>query len=166
MKRQKGRTSSVPSMGIKKLGDYSIISKEPARITAAQISAVILTLKRKMPAETTIIPRIYAHLAVSQKPLEVRMGKGKGAIGKRVARIRINTVLFEVVSKKEGTPKGQIIAGLKAAGSKLPVRIRIESKEREGKKIVKRELGKSQLRENGEGGNHGTIRGRSYGELA
>lgn len=122
MKRQKGRISNVPKLGSKRLGEYSIISKEPARITAEQIGAVIMTLKRKMPGGTQIIPRIYGHLAVTAKPLEVRMGKGKGGIAKRVARIRAETVIVEIGKVRAGE---QYIEGLRAAASKLPVRVRI-----------------------------------------
>ena len=125
MKRQKGRISYVPKLGSKLIGEYSIISKEPARITAGQIGSVMMTLKRKMPGGTQIIPRIYGHLAVTGKPLEVRMGKGKGAIAKRVARIRAQTVIVEINNIRAGE---QYMEGLKAAASKLPVRVRIVKK--------------------------------------
>lgn len=127
MKRQKGRISYVPKLGSKLIGEYSIISKEPARITAGQIGSVMMTLKRKMPGGTQIIPRIYGHLAVTGKPLEVRMGKGKGAIAKRVARIRAQTVIVEINNIRAGEQKGYL-EGLKAAASKLPVRVRIVKK--------------------------------------
>ena len=121
MKRHKGRTSHVPCLKPKTLGDYSLVSNEPARITGAQIKAVMLTLKKKLPATATIIPRVYAHLPVTAKPAEVRMGKGKGSISHRVARVRINTVLFEIANKQKNIPPKQYIDILKAVGCKLPV---------------------------------------------
>ena len=125
MKRQKGRTSNVPCLKPKTLGDYSIISLEPARITAAQIAAVILTMKRNLPNLTSIIPRVYAHLAVTQKPSEVRMGKGKGSIAKRVARVRINTVLFEIGNVQKGIPSKKYTDVLEGVSKKLPVLTKI-----------------------------------------
>jgi large subunit ribosomal protein L16 len=125
MKRQKGRISHVPKLGSKRLGEYAIISKEPARITGEQIGSVIMTLKRKMPEGTEIIPRIKGSIGVTAKPLEVRMGKGKGGIVKRVARIRAQTIIVEIGKIKAGE---QYKEGLKAAASKLPVRVRIVRK--------------------------------------
>ena len=125
MKRQKGRVSHVPVQEIKTQGDYTIVSQSAGRISKEQISTAIMTMKRSMPAETRIISRIQGHLAVTQKPLEVRMGKGKGSIAKRVARVRVNTVLFEVIRTKEGVPASKYLAGLKVVGSKLPVRYKI-----------------------------------------
>lgn len=122
MKRHKGRTSNVPALGVKRLGEYAIISEEPARITASQIGAVIMTLKRKLGGGESIIPRIYGHIGVTGKPLEVRMGKGKGSIVERVARIRAQTVIVEITKTREGENYKE---GLKAAASKLPVKVRI-----------------------------------------
>lgn len=115
----------MPCLKPKTLGDYSIISLEPARITAAQIAAVILTMKRNLPNLTSIIPRVYAHLAVTQKPSEVRMGKGKGSIAKRVARVRINTVLFEIGNVQKGIPSKKYTDVLEGVSKKLPVLTKI-----------------------------------------
>ena len=120
-KRHKGRVSQVPVETIKSVGEIAIISVEPGRITAAQIKSIVLTLKRLLPTGTSIIPRIYAYLPVTKKPLEVRMGKGKGSVVKRIARIRTNSVILEIAKVKEVIP----IEGLKAAASKLPVKTKI-----------------------------------------
>lgn len=121
IKRHKGRVSLVPLDTIKSVGEIAIISEEPGRISTAHIKSIILTLKRLLPVGTSIIPRIYAHLPVTKKPLEVRMGKGKGSVVKRIARIRTNTVIIEIAKVKEVIP----IDGLKAAASKLPVKSKI-----------------------------------------
>lgn len=139
MKRQKGRICRIPvavqdtrqpaypKEGLEKIGvergNYAIISKEPGRLSKEQISSVILTLKRKMGHGTKIVPRVYGHLAVTKKPLEVRMGKGKGPIAKRIGRIRTNSVIVEIHGTAE---EGKCLAGLKAAASKLPVRVVIQ----------------------------------------
>jgi large subunit ribosomal protein L16 len=122
MKRQKGRVSKVPKQEGQRLGDYAIISKEPGRLSKEQMASVVMTLKRKMGQGTKIVPRVYGHLAVTKKPLEVRMGKGKGTIAKRIGRIRANTVIVEIHGTAE---EGKSMAGLEAAASKLPVRVTI-----------------------------------------
>lgn len=124
MKRHKGRVSRVPREEIKVDGDYAIVSESEGRMTVKQIETAILTLKRTLPKGTGIKSRLQGHIAVSQKPLEVRMGKGKGSIGKRVARVRINTVMFEIEGR-EGAPEGKYQAGMRVVGMKLPVRSRI-----------------------------------------
>jgi len=138
MKRQKGRVSRVPREEVKIRGEYAIVSKSEGRISVKQIETAIMTMKRSLPSETRILTRIQGHLAVSQKPLEVRMGKGKGSIAKRVARVRMNTVIFEVERTKMGEPESKYLAGLRVVGSKLPVRYKIirragEKKVEEGK---------------------------------
>lgn len=136
MKRHKGRVSRVPLLGNIRQGEYSIVSTESGRVTVEQMKAIIMTLKRKMPTGTTIIGRLRGNIGVTAKPLEVRMGKGKGSIAKRVARVRPNRVIVEVkvdsptpattTSRTPNVvPPGQIITGLQAAASKIPVRVRI-----------------------------------------
>lgn len=125
MKRHKGRVSQVPREFFKVNGDYAIVSESEGRMSTKQIETAIITLKRTLPKGTIIKSRLQGHIAVSQKPLEVRMGKGKGAIGKRVTRVRMNTVMFEIEGR-EGAP-GRYRAGLKIVGMKLPVRSRIIS---------------------------------------
>ena len=127
MKRQKGRVTNVPKVGERRpSGEYSIVSKEPGRITGEQIKAIIMTLKRKMPAGTEIRTRVRASLSMTAKPQEVRMGKGKGAIAKRIARVRANKVIVEVACSQAGArDAGKILIGLRAAASKMPVRVHI-----------------------------------------
>lgn len=121
IKRHKGRVSNVPLDTIKRVGMFSIISQEAGRISGSQIKSLILTLKRKLPTGTSIMPRIVPHLAVTKKPLEVRMGKGKGNVTKRIARVRPNTVILEITKIKDNLPREIFIEGLKTGASKLPV---------------------------------------------
>ena len=108
MKRHKGRISYVPKEGEqRKEGRMLLVSREAGRITQTQMKAVIMILKR-----------VFPHLAVTAKPLEVRMGKGKGSIDHRVSRIRANSVIVEVQTR-EGEDSEKSV---RAAGSKLPVR--------------------------------------------
>lgn len=118
MKRHKGRTANIPKLGIKLFGNYSIISKEHARIKTDQLASVVMSLKRSLPTGTSIIERIKPSIAVTAKPLEVRMGKGKGPISHLIARIRPNSVLVEIAT----TDPSFDITPLKAVISKIPVR--------------------------------------------
>jgi len=106
-KRHKGRVSCIPVTQPKYVGDYALISLEHIRISTAQINSMVLTLKRLLPTGTTIIPRISGYLAVTKKPLEVRMGKGKGPIAKKIARVRTNTVIIEIGQTREVIPIAQ-----------------------------------------------------------
>lgn len=127
MKRHKGRVSYVPFIPkIEKIEGQKkmlLISKEAGRITETQMKAVIMILKRKLNKGNKIAIRVFPHLAVTAKPLEVRMGKGKGSIDHRISRIRANSVIVEVLTR-EGDISEKC---LRAAGSKLPVRYGIIS---------------------------------------
>jgi large subunit ribosomal protein L16 len=118
LKRHKGRTSPVPKIGQTKQGEYSLISTTPGRVTAKQIASLEMAVKRKVPAGTKIIPRIFATYPVTAKPLEVRMGKGKGSIDHRIARVRTNTIIMELTRTTSGVDYGEM---LRQAGMKLPV---------------------------------------------
>jgi large subunit ribosomal protein L16 len=121
-KRQKGRVSNLPKMVPKRLGEISLISQESGRISAAHFKSMILTLKRKVPTGTTIIPRFFPYLPVTKKPLEVRMGKGKGSIAKLVSRIRPNSVIVELAGLRQDVPLNLYNNALFAVACKLPVR--------------------------------------------
>lgn len=157
MKRQKGRVSTVPKEEIKIEGDYAIVSQGEARITGKQIETMIMTMKRTMPSEAKVKTRIQGHLAVTEKPLEVRMGKGKGSIAKRVARVRVNTVIMEV--KKGGEPESKYMAGMRVVGSKLPVRYKI-IKRRKRREKKKEEAKGGKRKKSGGGGGRGGARAR------
>lgn len=127
MKRQKGRVSEVPKEEIEIKGDYAIVSRETGKMTGKQIEAVVMTMKRKRPAGAVIKTGIEAHITVSKKPAEVRMGKGKGAIDHKIARIRENTVMIEV-ERKGNEPESRYLEMLRVVGSKLPIKYKILQK--------------------------------------
>lgn len=125
MKRQKGKVSEVPREEIKVRGEYGIISLEAGKMTGKQIEMAMMTMKRKRPAGARIKAEIEAHIAVSKKPGEVRMGKGKGPIDHKVARIRENTVMFAIEKTQEGEPESRYAEMLRVVGSKLPIKYKI-----------------------------------------
>lgn len=75
---------------------YALISLDSARLTASHIAAAELAIKRVIRKDGTLFTRVFPHLPVTKKPLEVRMGKGKGAISYWMTRIRPGTFLFEL----------------------------------------------------------------------
>ena len=140
MKRQKGRVSEVPKEEIKIRGEYAIISREAGKMTGKQIEMALQTMKRKRPAGARIKAEIEAHIAVSKKPAEVRMGKGKGAIDHKIARVRENTVMFAIERTQGGDPESRYKEMLRVVGSKLPMKYKIikrgevkRGEEKEGK---------------------------------
>lgn len=68
--------SSVKSSFFK---SFSLVALEPARLTASQIAAAELAIKRKIRKEGFLHTPVFPHFPVTNKPLEVRMGKGKGS---------------------------------------------------------------------------------------
>lgn len=97
---------------------FALIALEPARLTASQIAAAELAIKRKILKEGTLVTRIFPHFPVTKKPLEVRMGKGKGSISFFATRIRPGSFLFELSCPSPELAK----IAFKVASSKLPFR--------------------------------------------
>src|SRR6201995_5134098 len=96
-KAHKGRIKGVASSGATLgFGQYGLKAMEPDRITARQIEAARRALKRHMKRAGRVWIRIDPDVPVSKKPLEVRMGSGKGAPDFWVARVKPGRNLFEV----------------------------------------------------------------------
>jgi len=125
LKRHKGRTSQVPQIGQINQGEYSLVSTSTGRVTAKQLAALIMTIKRRVPTGTKILPRVFASYPVTAKPLEVRMGKGKGSIDHKIARIRYNTIIVELRNISPGIDYAEM---LRLSGTKLPVSTRVVKK--------------------------------------
>src|ERR1700744_2646100 len=122
LKRHKGRTSQIPKIGQVSQGEYSLISTTTGRVTANQLSSLIMSLKRRVPSGTKILPRVFATYPVTAKPLEVRMGKGKGSVDHKIARIRYNTIIVELRNTSPGVDYKEM---LRLSGTKLPVCTRV-----------------------------------------
>lgn len=125
LKRHKGRVSLVPKLinaHKTEVGEYSLISATTGRVTAKQLASFFMTVKRRVPAGTKILPRVFATYPVTAKPLEVRMGKGKGSIDHKIARIRFNSVILDLTNTIPGYDYLEI---LRLSGTKLPVRTKV-----------------------------------------
>ena len=102
-KSQRGRRAGKAKRGSSiSFGDFGLKALEPNWITSRQIEACRVALSRKMKRDGKVWIRIFPDKPVSKKPLETRMGKGKGAPEFWVAVVKPGRVLFEVagVSKE------------------------------------------------------------------
>jgi large subunit ribosomal protein L16 len=120
-KAHKGRIHGFATSGATlSFGQYGLKAVEPERVTARQIEAARRALTRHMKRSGRVWIRIYPDVPVSKKPLEVRMGSGKGAPEFWVARVKPGRILFEV----DGVPVGVAREALALAAAKLPIKTR------------------------------------------
>jgi large subunit ribosomal protein L16 len=117
----KGRIHGVATSGASlAFGEYGLKAVEPERVTARQIEAARRALTRHMKRAGRVWIRVYPDVPVSKKPIEVRMGKGKGTPELWVVRVKPGRVLFEV----DGIPLATAKEALALAAAKLPVKTR------------------------------------------
>jgi large subunit ribosomal protein L16 len=116
-KQQKGRVTGVATRGHRiAFGSFAIKSLEGGWITARQIEAARIAMTRAMKREGQVWIRIFPDKPITQKPAEVRMGKGKGAPEYWVACIKPGTILFE----SGGITLETAQESLRLAAQKLP----------------------------------------------
>lgn len=121
-KMQKGRVRGMASRGINlSFGDFGLQSLEHGWVSAKQIEAARMAISRHVKRGGKLFTRIFPDKPITKKPLEVRMGKGKGAPEQYVACVRRGRVLYEM----EGVPRELALEALRLAAHKLPVRTRI-----------------------------------------
>jgi large subunit ribosomal protein L16 len=117
----KGRIHGIASSGATlAFGQFGLKALEPERVTARQIEAARRALTRFMKRAGRVWIRVYPDVPVSKKPIEVRMGKGKGTPEVWVCRVKPGRILFEV----DGIPVGVAKEALTLAAAKLPVKTR------------------------------------------
>lgn len=102
-------------------GSYGLKAMEPERITARQIEAARRAITRHMKRQGRVWIRIFPDLPVSDKPAEVRMGKGKGAVDYWAARVHPGRIMFEI----DGVADDIARDALKLGAAKLPIKTRI-----------------------------------------
>jgi len=121
-KAQKGRLKGQAKGGYTlNFGSYGLKAMEPERVTARQIEAARRAMTRRMKRVGRVWIRLFPDLPVSQKPTEVRMGKGKGAPEYWAARVLPGRIMFEI----DGVPDDIAREALRLAAAKLPIKTRI-----------------------------------------
>ncbi len=118
-KQQKGRMKGDAGRGTQlAYGTFGIKSLESEFLTARQIEAARIAATRFMKREGSIWIMIFPDKPITKKPLEVRMGKGKGAVEYYAAIVKPGRMLFEVSGVSVETAK----EALRLAAQKLPVK--------------------------------------------
>ena len=118
-KQHKGRIHGLAKGGSElSFGSYGLKALTPERVTARQIEAARRAITREMKRAGRVWIRIFPDVPVSDKPAEVRMGKGKGAIEFWVARVKPGRILFEI----GGVPEEVARKAFELGAAKLPVK--------------------------------------------
>ena len=117
-KMQKGRVKGLAYRGSTvAYGSFAIKTMDIGFISSRQIEAARIAITRFMKREGQVWIRIFPDTPITNKPAEVRMGKGKGALDHWVAKIKPGRILFEI----EGVKEDQAREALRLAAQKLPV---------------------------------------------
>ncbi|MDP6572779.1 MAG: 50S ribosomal protein L16 [Rhodospirillales bacterium] len=124
-KAHKGRIHGAAKGGTRlNFGSYGLKAITPARVTARQIEAARRTITRHMKRTGRVWIRIFPDLPVSQKPAEVRQGKGKGTPEYWACRIKPGRIMFEV----DGVTRQTARQAFELAAAKLPLGTRVVSR--------------------------------------
>ena len=118
----KGRTRGLATRGAEiSFGHYGLQALEPGWVTNRQIEAARVALTRHIKRGGKVWIRIFPDLPVSQKPTEVRMGKGKGTPEYWAARVHPGRIVFEI----DGVTDLVAREALRLGAAKLPIRTRV-----------------------------------------
>ncbi|MEO0981243.1 MAG: 50S ribosomal protein L16 [Pseudomonadota bacterium] len=102
-------------------GSYGLKALEPERVTSRQIEATRRAVTRHMKRQGKVWIRVFPDTPVTAKPIEVRMGKGKGSVDRWVARVKPGRILFEIDGVNEETAR----EALRLGAAKLPVKTKV-----------------------------------------
>ncbi len=118
-KQQKGRIKGLAHRGSTvTFGSFGLKSVEMGRLTSRQIESARIAMTRYMKREGQVWIRVFPDKPITSKPLEVRMGKGKGALDHYVANIKPGRIMFEAAGVSETVAR----EALRLAAQKLPVK--------------------------------------------
>jgi large subunit ribosomal protein L16 len=121
-KQMKGRLKGLAQRGSDvSFGDYALQSLDGGWLSARQIEAARMAIQRATKRAGRLYIRVFPDKPLSKKPLETRMGKGKGAVEVWVAVVRPGAVLYEL----DGVPKELAKEAFHLAAAKLPFRTRV-----------------------------------------
>ena len=125
-KVRKGKNKGVATRGqYVAFGDFGLQSQSNERITSRQIEAARQAMTRLIARGGKIWIRIFPHTPVTRKPLDVKMGSGKGNPEFFVAKVKAGTVLFEMKGVEESIAR----EAMRLASHKLPVKTKFIVKE-------------------------------------
>jgi large subunit ribosomal protein L16 len=117
-KAQKGNNRGTAHRGHDvAFGDYAMQAAEPGRLTSRQIEAARMAITRHVKRAGKLWIRIFPDIPVTKKPLEVRMGGGKGGVEEWAAQVLPGRVMYELQGVDEKTAR----EAFRLAGHKIPV---------------------------------------------
>ncbi len=117
-KMQKGHNRGLARRGSDvDFGDFGMQATEPGRLTSRQIEAARMAITRHVKRLGKLWIRVFPHRPVTKKPLEVRMGGGKGSVEEWAAEVQPGRVMYEISGVDEVTAR----EAFRLAGHKLPV---------------------------------------------
>jgi large subunit ribosomal protein L16 len=115
----KGKNRGLAQAGNKvSFGEFGLKATERGRVSARQIEAARRAMTRKVKRGGKIWIRVFPDVPISSKPLEVRMGKGKGNVDYWVAKVQPGSVLYEM----EGVSEELAREAFRLAATKLPIK--------------------------------------------
>lgn len=121
-KQQKGRNRGTAWRGSNvSFGDFALQATEHCYVTARQIEAGRMAIQRHVKRQGKLWIRVFPDKPVTKKPLEVRMGSGKGAVELWVAPVKPGRVMFEIA----GVPEPLAREAFRLCSAKLPVATRV-----------------------------------------
>jgi len=124
-KQFKGRIKGKATKGnYVAFGEYGIAADAKGKLTSRQIEAARIAINRYLKRGGKVTIRIFPHKPVTAKPLEVRQGKGKGAVEFYVACVKEGTILYEVAGVSEELAR----EAFRRAGHKLPIKTKFVKK--------------------------------------
>ncbi len=124
-KQHKGRNTGDAHRGSKvSFGEFGLKAITRGRLTARQIEAARRAITRHIKRGGKIWIRVFPDKPITKKPLEVRMGKGKGSVEYWVAQIKPGTMLYEI----QGVPEELAREAFKLASAKLPIKTTFASR--------------------------------------
>jgi large subunit ribosomal protein L16 len=124
-KQHKGRNTGLAQRGSDvSFGEFGLKATSRGALTARQIEAARRCITRTVKRGARVWIRVFPDKPISKKPLEVRMGSGKGGVEFWVCRIKPGMVLYEM----EGVDESFAREAFRLAGAKLPVRTTFASR--------------------------------------
>lgn len=101
-----------------KFGSIGLKAAKAGTVSSRQVEAARQAIVRKLNRKGKLWIRVFPSIPITAKPIEVRMGKGKGALSHWGVKVSAGTVLFEIC----GIPTNIAVTALKTGGAKLPVK--------------------------------------------
>lgn len=118
-KQQKGRNRGLAERGSSvSFGEYGLKAVARGRLTARQIESARRAITRHVKRTGKLWIRVFPDQPISKKPLEIRMGKGKGSVEYWIAQIKPGSMLYEI----QGVPEETAREAFKLASAKLPIK--------------------------------------------